>query len=157
MHIVRQPQNGSLMVQPTLVEEIKQTQHKDKDLMKIHEQTRENKAPYFRVDNKGVLWYKNRICVPKEGMFQELILDEAHNSAYSIHPSATKTYMDLKERYWWNAMKADVAQFVAQCDVCQRVKAEHQKPAGFLQPFPIPVWKWDEIGMDFVNGLPKTL
>ena len=95
--------------------------------------------------------------MPKEGKFQELILDEAHNSAYSIHPGATKMYMDLKERYWWNGMKADVARFVAQCDVCQRVKAEHQKPAGLLQPLPIPVWKWDEIGMDFVNGLPKTL
>jgi hypothetical protein len=53
-------------------------------------------------------------------------------------------------------MKADVARFVAQCDVCQRVKAKHQKPAGFLQPLSIPVWKWDEIGMDFVNRLPKT-
>ena len=66
-------------------------------------------------------------------------------------------YMDLKERYWWNDMKADVVRFVAQCDVCQRVKAEHQKPAGLPQPLPIPVWKWEEIGMDFVNGLPKTL
>jgi len=65
--------------------------------------------------------------------------------------------MDLKERYWWNDMKADVVRFVAQCDVCQRVKAEHQKPAGLPQPLPIPVWKWEEIGMDFVNGLPKTL
>jgi len=107
------------------------------------------------VDDKGALWYKNRICVPKEGKFQELILDEAHNSAYSIHPSATKMYMDLKERYWWNGIKADVAQFIAQYDVCQRVKAEHQKPAGLLQPLPIPIWKWNEIGMDFVSKLRK--
>jgi hypothetical protein len=63
--------------------------------------------------------------VPKEGKFQELILDEARNSAYSIHPGATKMYMDLKGKYWWNGMKADVAQFAVQCDVCQRVKAEH--------------------------------
>jgi hypothetical protein len=53
-------------------------------------------------------------------------------------------------------MKADIARFVAHCDTCQRIKAEHQKPAGLLQPLPIPVWKWDEIGMDFVVGLPKT-
>jgi hypothetical protein len=53
-------------------------------------------------------------------------------------------------------MNADIARFVAHCDTCQRIKAEHQKPAGLLQPLPIPVWKWDEIGMDFVVGLSKT-
>ena len=65
-------------------------------------------------------------------------------------------YMDLRQKYWWNGMKADITQFVAHCDICQRVKAEHQKPAGLLQPLPITVWKWDEIGMDFVVGLPRT-
>jgi hypothetical protein len=53
-------------------------------------------------------------------------------------------------------MKADIARFVAHCDTCQRIKAEHQKPAGLLQPLPIPVSKWDEVGIDFVVGLPKT-
>jgi hypothetical protein len=65
-------------------------------------------------------------------------------------------YMDLKQKYWWNVMKADIARFITHCDTCQRIKAEHQKPAGLLQPLPILVWKWDEIGMDFVVGLPKT-
>jgi hypothetical protein len=53
-------------------------------------------------------------------------------------------------------MKADIARFVAHCDTCQRIKDEHQKPTGLLQPLPILVWKWDEIGMDFVVGLPRT-
>ena len=83
-------------------------------------------------------------------------MDEAHNLAYSIHPGATKMCMDLRQKYWWNGMKADIAQYVAHCDICQRVKAEHQKLARLLQTLPIPVWKWDEIGMDFVVGLPKT-
>ena len=65
-------------------------------------------------------------------------------------------YLDLRQKYWWNGMKADIARFVARCDTCQRIKAEHQKPAGLLQPLPIPVWKWDEIGMNFVVDLPKT-
>jgi hypothetical protein len=42
------------------------------------------------------------------------------------------------------------------CDTCQRVKAEHQRPAGLLQPLKIPEWKWEEIGMDFIVGLPRT-
>ncbi|WVZ85441.1 hypothetical protein U9M48_032370 [Paspalum notatum var. saurae] len=53
-------------------------------------------------------------------------------------------------------MKCEVAEYVALCDVCQRVKAEHQKPAGLLQLLKIPEWKWEEIGMDFILGLPRT-
>jgi hypothetical protein len=45
---------------------------------------------------------------------------------------------------------------VAKCDVCQRVKGEHQRPAGLLHPLMIPEWKWEEIGMDFIIGLPHT-
>jgi hypothetical protein len=53
-------------------------------------------------------------------------------------------------------MKRDVAEYIALCDVCNRVKAEHQKPAGLLQPLPILEWKWDNVGMDFITGLPRT-
>ena len=53
-------------------------------------------------------------------------------------------------------MKREIAKFVAECDVCRRVKAEHQRPAGLLQPLPIPEWKWDSIGMDFITGLPTS-
>jgi len=83
-------------------------------------------------------------------------MDEAHNSAYSIHPGATKMFMDLKSKYWWRGMKRDIAEFVAKCDICRRVKAEHQRPAGLLQTLHILVWKFDEVGMDFVVGLPRT-
>jgi hypothetical protein len=156
MHIVPQGSSSKLSVQPTLEDKIRRAQGSDKDLMRIRMHTGENKTPDFRVDDKGTLWYKDRICVPKEGGFRQIIMDEAHNSAYSIHPGSTKMYMDIRRRYWCNGMKADIARFVAHCDTCQRIKAEHQKPAGLLQPLPIPVWKWDEIGMDFVVGLPKT-
>ena len=65
-------------------------------------------------------------------------------------------YQDLKRRYWWPGMKRDVVQFVEKCLTCQQVKAEHQRPAGTLQPLGIPEWKWDQVTMDFVSGLPKT-
>jgi hypothetical protein len=65
-------------------------------------------------------------------------------------------YMDLKQKYWWIGMKGDIADFVARRDTCRRIKAEHQRPAGLLQPLHILVWKWDEISMDFIVGLPKT-
>jgi hypothetical protein len=65
-------------------------------------------------------------------------------------------YQDLKQKYWWYGLKRDVAAHVAMCEVCQRVKAEHQRSVGLLYPLKIPEWKWEEIGMDFITGLPRT-
>ncbi|WVZ75808.1 hypothetical protein U9M48_023839 [Paspalum notatum var. saurae] len=84
------------------------------------------------------------------------LISEAHDTAYSIHSGSTKMYHDLKERFWWYGMKRTVAEYDAVCDTCQRVKAEHQRPAGLLQPLKIPEWKWEEISMDFIVGLPRT-
>nr|GFC80835.1 retrotransposon protein, putative, Ty3-gypsy subclass [Tanacetum cinerariifolium] len=53
-------------------------------------------------------------------------------------------------------MKRDVATFVARCLICQQVKIEHQQASGLLQQLDIPIWKWDEISIDFVTGLPQT-
>jgi hypothetical protein len=35
-------------------------------------------------------------------------------------------------------MKRKIAEHVAMCDSCRRIKAEHQRPAGLLQPLQIP-------------------
>jgi hypothetical protein len=147
--------NGSLEVKPMLEDLIRKAQRLDTKTAGLIERTRKEQLPDFRTDEEGVLWFRNRLCVPK-GEAREILLDEAHNSAYSIHPGTTKMYLDLKTRYWWRGMKKEIAQYVAQCDTCQRTKAEHQKPAGILQPLRVPKWKWEEIGMDFVTGLPRT-
>jgi hypothetical protein len=75
-------------------------------------------APDFIEYEHGTVWFRKRICVPDVDRFHEKILQEAHDSAYSIHPSSTKMYKDLKERYWWYGMKRDVAAHVALCGVC---------------------------------------
>jgi hypothetical protein len=84
------------------------------------------------------------------------ILREAHKTPYTIHPGETKMYRDLKQNFWWKQMKVDVSKYVAACEVCQRVKAEHKRPAGLLKPLEIPKWKWEHITMDFVVGLPRS-
>ncbi|GKB97641.1 putative reverse transcriptase domain-containing protein [Tanacetum coccineum] len=106
----------------------------------------------FRVDDHGVIWYGNRLCVPDDSSLREAVLTEEHSSPFSIHPGSTKMYRDLKQNFWWNGMKHDVARFVAKCLTCQQVKIEHQRAGGFLQPLDIPTWKWDQISMDFVTG-----
>jgi hypothetical protein len=97
-----------------------------------------------------------RICVPNFKEIKNLILQEAHDSAYSIHPGGNKMYQDLKVSYWWYGMKCEVVEYVALCDTCQRVKVEHQQPTGLLQLLKVPEWKWEEINMDFIMGLPRT-
>jgi hypothetical protein len=87
---------------------------------------------------------------------RELILKEAHETTYSIHPGSEKMYLDLKKRFWWYRMKREIAEHVAICVSCQRTKAKHQKPTRLLQLLQIPQWKWDEIGMDFIVGLACT-
>jgi hypothetical protein len=103
-----------------------------------------------------VLWFKNRLVVPKVPELRQLILNEAHLTRFSIHPRSNKMYHDLKQRFWWTKMKIEIARYVAKCDTCQKVKAVHLKSAGELQPLLIPSWKWEDINMDFIVGLPKT-
>jgi hypothetical protein len=117
---------------------------------------KQGEALDFTEDDQGTVWFKNQICVMETGDLRDTILREAHNFAYSIHPGSTKMYQDLKQRFWWYSIKRDVAAHVALCDTCHRVKAEHQSPAGLLQPLKVPEWKWEEIGMDFIVCLPRT-
>ena len=84
-----------------------------------------------------------------------MILEEAHSALYTLYPGSVKMYRTLRENYWWQSMKRDIAEFVCRCLVCQQIKAEHLKPSGKLNPFSIPQWKWKDITMDFVLGLPR--
>lgn len=144
------------MVQPTLEDQIREAQESEEEINTIKENMKKDEAISFSIDEKGVVLFGKRICIPNKKELKDLILREAHESAYSIHPGSTKMYLDIKPYYWWSGMKRDIVEYVALCDICQRVKVEHQKPAGLLQPLKIPEWKWEEIGMDFITGLPRT-
>ncbi|KAD5318376.1 hypothetical protein E3N88_18322 [Mikania micrantha] len=65
-------------------------------------------------------------------------------------------YHDLKTTYWWPNMKAEITSYVNKCLTCSKVKVEYQKPSGLLQQPEIPMWKWEQISMDFITKLPKT-
>ncbi|XP_073362331.1 uncharacterized protein [Aegilops tauschii subsp. strangulata] len=147
---------ATLEVKPTLLDRIREARKGDKEIAEIKENMVKGKAEGFHEDGHGAIWFEKRICVPQDADIRKLILQEAHDSPYSIHPGNTKMYLDLRERFWWPSLKREIAGYIATCDVCQRVKAEHQRPAVLLQPLPIPDWKWDEIGMDFITGLPRT-
>ena len=101
--------SATFEAEPTLEAEIQQHQKEDEKLQEIRDLLKKGKAPHFRVDDQGTLWYKNWICVPDVKDLWKLILSEAHDTAYSIHPGSTKMYYDLKEFFWWYGMKCSVA------------------------------------------------
>jgi hypothetical protein len=156
LEVVRACFVASLVVQPTLMDRIKEAQKGDKEIEKIRDALKEGKVSGFSEDEQGTIWFEKRVCVASDPDLRKIIFQEAHETPYSIHHGNTKMYIDLKERFWWNNMKRDIAEYIAKCDVCSRVKEEHQKPAGLLQPLRVPEWKWDQIGTDFIIGLPRT-
>ncbi|MBS2634142.1 hypothetical protein KFY46_25760, partial [Salmonella enterica subsp. enterica serovar 1,4,[5],12:i:-] len=97
-----------LDVEPTLEQEIRNGQLEDEEIKELIKKVGTDKAPGFRLDDQGTVLYGNRIVVPDQQHIKDVILREAHESAYSIHPGSTKMYLDLKERFWWYGLKRDV-------------------------------------------------
>jgi hypothetical protein len=79
-----------------------------------------------------------------------------NNVPYVGHLGYQKTIVVVKRQYYWPRMKNEVVGFIAKCLECQKVKAKHRHPTGFLQPLPIPKWKWEVVTMDFITKLPRT-
>ncbi|WVZ58809.1 LOW QUALITY PROTEIN: hypothetical protein U9M48_009038 [Paspalum notatum var. saurae] len=143
----------NLIIEPTIKEQIITAQKQDKGMAFIREGMDEKKRACFTLDDQGVLWFKNRLVVPKDMELRKMILDEAHTSMFTMHPGSNKMYQDLKQKFWWTRMKREIAKYVSECD---RIKADHLKPAGMLQPLALPAWKWEDIQMDFIVDLPRT-
>ncbi|KAL0544043.1 hypothetical protein IC582_019154 [Cucumis melo] len=150
-------QLAQLTVQPTLRQKIIDAQNNDPYLVEKRGLAEAGQTAEFSLSPDGGLLFERRLCVPSDCAVKTELLSEAHSSPFSMHPGSTKMYQDLKRVYWWRNMKREVAEFVSKCLVCQQVKAPRQKPAGLLQPLSIPEWKWENVSMDFITGLPRTL
>jgi hypothetical protein len=123
---------NQLKLESVLLQKIIDAQRSDEGMKHIHEIIKASKVNRFTKDDQGIVWFNNRIVVPKDDDVRQQILDEAHLSRYSIHPGSTKMYHDLKQHYWWTKMKIEIARYVAKCDTCRRVKAIHMNIAGPL-------------------------
>jgi hypothetical protein len=88
-------------VEYTLEQEIRKGQGSNEKIKEIKAQINLGKTSDFTEDEQSTLWFKQRICVLEIEHLRQLILREAHDSTYSIHPGSTKMYQDLKEKYLW--------------------------------------------------------
>ena len=60
---------------------------------------------------------------------------ELHTSPLGGHSGFLKTYHRVKKDFFWDGLKLDIQNFVAECLVCQQNKVETIKTLGLLQPF----------------------
>ena len=125
IEIIQQGSLTNITVESTIRDQIIAAQKENKGIAHIKERVRKGKAACFRIDDAGVLWFKNHLVVPKVPELRQTILEEAHATRFSIHPRSNKMYHDLKQRFWWTKMKIEIARYVTKCDTCQRVKAIH--------------------------------
>ncbi|KAL4028402.1 hypothetical protein IC575_011598 [Cucumis melo] len=158
--VVTTEDSGSLLAQfqvrSSLVTEIVRRQSEDSNLQKKFEKSKKGLEVEFELKTDGAIVKQGRLCVPNISELKNAILEEAHSSAYAMHPGSTKMYRTLKKTYWWSGMKQEIPEYVDRCLICQQVKPVRQRPGGFLNPLPVPEWKWEHITMDFLFGLPRT-
>ncbi|WVZ63583.1 hypothetical protein U9M48_013206 [Paspalum notatum var. saurae] len=107
----------NLVLEPTIKDQIIAAQKQDKGMAHIRDGINEKKKACFKLD-KGVLWFKNCLVVPKDMKLKKKILDEAHTSMFTLHPGSNKMYQDLKQKFWWTRMKREIAKYVSECDMC---------------------------------------
>ena len=129
---------ASLILEPTLLQRIREAQKQDTELHKTVQNLSQDRFKEFQVDERGTLKMNGRVCVPNDEEIKKQLMHEAHYSGYAMHPGETQPYQELKNGYWWKGMKKDIAEFVARCETCQRFKIKHQRSSGLLQPLSIP-------------------
>ena len=109
IEIVQQGSLTNIIVEATIRDQIIAAQKENKGIAHIKERVRNGKASCFRIDDAGVLWFKNHLVIPKVSGLRQKILDEAHTTRFSIYPGSNKMYHDLKQRFWWTKMKIEIA------------------------------------------------
>jgi hypothetical protein len=94
-------------IESPLHERIAMAQLIDEKVQKIKQKLEERDPKYdcFQRDDKGVVWFEQRLVIAQDQDLKKEILDEAHLSKFTIHPGSTKMYRDLRENFWWSNMK----------------------------------------------------
>ena len=103
-----------------------------------------------------LLKYKRRIVIAKKSALIPTILHTYHYSVLGGHSGFLRTYERLTEELFWVGMKAEIQKYCEECATCQRNKTLALSPAGLLTPLEIPSRIWEDISMDFIEGLPKS-
>lgn len=106
--------------------------------------------------NQGLICYKGRLYIGSGGEIRQKLLQHMHASALGGHSRQQHTYQRIKQVFFWPGLKKDVEEIIRNCTVCIQNKLDNQPYVGLLQPLPVPQQAWNEISLDFVEGLPRS-
>jgi hypothetical protein len=118
---------------PNWVEVIKEEVDNDKDLQELIQRVKDGEA-----ENSSLI---------------SAILEQIHGG---FHEGYHKTFQCIRANFYWKGMRSRIKTFIRECEVCQRHKVEVTTPKGLLHPLPIPVQIWEDLLMDFIDGLPSS-
>jgi hypothetical protein len=117
-HLLHPAMLHNITISCSLERRIIELQKTDVGLFHIKRKMKEQETKHFRVYEKGILWFKDRLIVSKDKELRNQILAKAHSSKLSIHLGSSKMYQDLKPRFWWTKMKKEITPYIARCDNC---------------------------------------
>ncbi|KAK8918580.1 hypothetical protein KSP39_PZI021790 [Platanthera zijinensis] len=148
---------GLSIVSSDLIQRVKLSWQGDARVQKIIEQKeRDESAKPDYTWQHGLLKRKGKLLIGDDAALKQQLLHIYHDGAVGGHSGVTATYHRLKKMFYWKRMKPDVHTYIQHCTVCQKCKSDNQRPAGLLQPLPIPERIWQDISLDFIDGLPKS-
>ena len=149
-------QQSASRVSSNIQEQIKE--HLDQDMLakNLKQLIEEGKTRRFWIEGDLIYTKGHRLYVPKSGNLRRALMRECHDTLWAGHPGWHRMMSLLKQGYYWPDMKEDVMNYTRTCLTCQQDKIERQRPAGLLEPLPVPSRPWESVSMDFISSLPKV-
>ncbi|WZZ36193.1 hypothetical protein YC2023_019594 [Brassica napus] len=136
-------------------DELRHISLSDPYLMRIGKLAEERPGqPYAK--RNGLIYFNKRLVIPPNSSFIASLLREFHDTPLGGHSRVLRTLKRLSQQFYWPSMNKTVHNYVTECDVCQRAKSESLLCKGLLQPLLIPDRLWEDLSMDFVDGLPHS-
>ncbi|KAK9155413.1 hypothetical protein Sjap_002893 [Stephania japonica] len=102
------------------------------------------------------LFFHSKLAISRSSSLKPKILFEFHSRPIGGHGGVLKTFKRISAEFYWVGMRSDIREYVTSCSICQANKYEKLAPDGLLQPLPIPTAIWDDISLDFIEGLPTS-
>ena len=85
---------------------------------KLQQQSIEKRYEGYKLEEDGLITYKDIIYIPNVADLRRVVMDEIHQAPYSSHPGYQKTIAIARKQYFWLGMKKDMAEYISRCMKC---------------------------------------